>query len=100
MQVLCKAEHVHYTLWPVESYEEMKAISSEEFEDDAVRPCSLDFAPVHMRSVSSNAQAYASAEGPIQHAETANARQQLIRYRPRSTMPSLALYCRRAALSC
>ena len=35
-QVLCKAEHVHYTLWPVESYEEMRAISHDEFEDDAV----------------------------------------------------------------
>ena len=36
VQVLCKAEHVHYSLWPVESYEEMQAISNEEFEDDAV----------------------------------------------------------------
>ena len=54
VQVLCKAEHVHYSLWPVESYEEMKAISTEEFEDDAVRPsylCCTRFACHRVESV-------------------------------------------------
>ena len=36
-QVLCKSQHVHYTLWPVESYDEMQAICAEEFQDDTVR---------------------------------------------------------------
>ena len=43
-QVLCKAQHVHYTLWPVESYEEMQAICAEEFQDDTVKAAMIALA--------------------------------------------------------
>ncbi len=45
VQVLCKAQHVHYTLWPVESYDEMQAICAEEFQDDSVRTASMPHLP-------------------------------------------------------
>lgn len=42
-QVICKAQGVHYSVWPVTTYSEMQEICVGEFKDEEV--CPAEFKP-------------------------------------------------------